>query len=140
MCLVLKHICLDKNLCSSFSLPGCVRPFSIQHGQVNVTETNRGSFPVGTVLQYSCDSGYTVDGPSIVMCTRESLWSSGPPRCLHNSCEFLHTILNSVRVLKNTHKPMSIKKWFNNILINYVFNCELDLETFQMKINVNCCV
>ncbi|KAF4083898.1 hypothetical protein AMELA_G00122670 [Ameiurus melas] len=64
---------------------GCVRPFSIQHGQVNVTETNRGSFPVGTVLQYSCDSGYTVDGPSIVMCTRESLWSSGPPRCLHNS-------------------------------------------------------
>lgn len=30
---------------------------------------------------------------------------------------------------------MSIKKWFNNILINYVFNCELDL--FQMKIKVN---
>ncbi|KAI5102125.1 sushi domain-containing protein 6 isoform X2 [Silurus meridionalis] len=64
---------------------GCVRPFSIQHGQVNVTETNRGSFPVGTVLQYSCDSGFTVDGPSIVVCTREGLWSSGPPRCLHNN-------------------------------------------------------
>uniref|UniRef100_A0A8B9GSD6 Sushi domain containing 4 n=1 Tax=Astyanax mexicanus TaxID=7994 RepID=A0A8B9GSD6_ASTMX len=64
---------------------GCVRQFSIQHGQVNVTETNRGSFPVGTVLQYSCDSGYTVDGPSIVICTREGLWTSGPPRCLHNT-------------------------------------------------------
>ncbi|GAA6079855.1 C-1-tetrahydrofolate synthase, cytoplasmic [Tachysurus ichikawai] len=64
---------------------GCVRPFSIQHGQVNVTETNRGSFPVGTVLQYRCDLGYTVDGPSIVVCTREGLWSSGPPRCLHNN-------------------------------------------------------
>ncbi|XP_072545838.1 sushi domain-containing protein 4-like [Salminus brasiliensis] len=64
---------------------GCVRPFSIQHGRVNVTETNRGSFPVGAVLQYNCDSGYTVDGPSIVICTREGLWSSGPPRCLHNT-------------------------------------------------------
>ncbi|XP_026869865.2 sushi domain-containing protein 6-like isoform X2 [Electrophorus electricus] len=63
----------------------CVRPFSIQHGQVNVTETNRGSFPVGTVLQYSCDSGFTVDGPNIVICTREGLWTSGPPRCLHNN-------------------------------------------------------
>ncbi|XP_076834473.1 sushi domain-containing protein 6-like [Brachyhypopomus gauderio] len=63
----------------------CVRPFSIQHGQVNVSETNRGSFPVGTVLQYSCDSGFTVDGPSIVICTREGLWTSGPPRCLHNN-------------------------------------------------------
>ncbi|XP_062863274.1 sushi domain-containing protein 6-like [Trichomycterus rosablanca] len=63
----------------------CVRPFSIQHGRVNVTETNRGSFPVGTVLQYSCDSGYTVDGLSLVVCTREGLWSSGIPRCLHNS-------------------------------------------------------
>ncbi|KAI4882531.1 hypothetical protein NFI96_010405, partial [Prochilodus magdalenae] len=64
---------------------GCTRPFSIQHGRVNVTETNRGSFPVGTVLQYGCDSGYTVDGPSIVMCTQKGLWSSGPPRCLHNN-------------------------------------------------------
>ncbi|KAM9466320.1 sushi domain-containing protein 4-like [Clarias gariepinus] len=64
---------------------GCVRPFSIQHGDVNVTETNRGSLPVGTVLQYSCDSGYTVDGPSVVVCTREGLWSLDPPRCLHNN-------------------------------------------------------
>uniref|UniRef100_A0A8B9GNI0 Sushi domain containing 4 n=1 Tax=Astyanax mexicanus TaxID=7994 RepID=A0A8B9GNI0_ASTMX len=73
------------SLLSSSQASSCVRQFSIQHGQVNVTETNRGSFPVGTVLQYSCDSGYTVDGPSIVICTREGLWTSGPPRCLHNT-------------------------------------------------------
>ncbi|KAL6478028.1 hypothetical protein MHYP_G00138630 [Metynnis hypsauchen] len=73
------------SLLSLSQASSCVRPFSIQHGRVNVTETNRGSFPVGTVLQYSCDSGYTVDGPSIVICTREGLWSSGPPRCLHDN-------------------------------------------------------
>ncbi|XP_022528292.2 sushi domain-containing protein 6 [Astyanax mexicanus] len=76
------------SLLSSSQASSCVRPFSIQHGRVNVTETNRGSFPVGTVLQYSCDSGYTVDGPSIVICTREGLWSSGTPHCLHNSYQY----------------------------------------------------
>ncbi|XP_066529598.1 sushi domain-containing protein 4-like [Hoplias malabaricus] len=64
---------------------GCARPFSVQHGRVNVSETNRDFFPVSTVLQYSCDSGFSVDGPTIVICTRDGLWSSGPPRCLHNN-------------------------------------------------------
>nr|XP_029531212.1 sushi domain-containing protein 6-like isoform X1 [Oncorhynchus nerka] len=64
---------------------GCVRPFMVQHGSVNLTETNRGSFPVGTVLQYSCDPGFLEDGPNIITCTHLGCWSSDPPRCIRSN-------------------------------------------------------
>lgn len=63
---------------------GCVRPYMVQNSWVNLTETNRGLFPVGTVLQYSCDPGYQPDGPSILTCTTLGLWSSEPPRCIRS--------------------------------------------------------
>ncbi|KAI5615129.1 sushi domain-containing protein 6 isoform X1 [Silurus asotus] len=53
---------------------GCSRPSAVLHGRGNLTETNRGSFPTGTVLQYSCDSGYTLSGESVITCT-------APGRC-----------------------------------------------------------
>ncbi|KAF5900068.1 sushi domain-containing protein 6, partial [Clarias magur] len=48
---------------------GCSRPSEVLHGRGNLTETNRGSFSVGTVLQYSCDPGYTLSGESVITCT-----------------------------------------------------------------------
>ncbi|XP_028422464.1 sushi domain-containing protein 4 [Perca flavescens] len=63
---------------------GCVRPYMVQNSWVNLTETNRGSFPAGTVLQYSCDPGYLPDGPSILTCTTLGLWTSEPPRCIRS--------------------------------------------------------
>ncbi|KAJ8290426.1 hypothetical protein GJAV_G00012720 [Gymnothorax javanicus] len=54
---------------------------SVQHSWVNLTESNRGSFPVGTLLQYSCDSGYMLDGPSTIFCTGSGHWSAEPPQC-----------------------------------------------------------
>ncbi|XP_070698213.1 sushi domain-containing protein 4-like [Pempheris klunzingeri] len=63
---------------------GCVRPFMVQNSWVNLTENNRGSFPVGTVLQYSCDPGYLPDGPSILTCTTLGRWTSEPPRCIRS--------------------------------------------------------
>lgn len=63
---------------------GCVRPYMVQNSWVNLTETNRGSFPVGTVLQYSCDPGYLPDGPSILTCTTIGRWSSEPPQCIRS--------------------------------------------------------
>lgn len=56
----------------------------VQNSWVNLTETNRGSFPVGTVLQYSCDPGYLPDGPSILTCTTIGRWSSEPPQCIRS--------------------------------------------------------
>ncbi|KAK2891686.1 sushi domain-containing protein 4-like isoform X1 [Channa argus] len=63
---------------------GCVRPYMVQNSWVNLTESNRGSFPVGTVLQYSCDPGYLPDGPSILICTTLGRWSSEPPHCIRS--------------------------------------------------------
>ncbi|XP_033844305.1 sushi domain-containing protein 6-like [Periophthalmus magnuspinnatus] len=63
---------------------GCVRPYMVQNSWVNLTESNRGLFPVGTVLQYSCDPGYQPDGPSILTCTTLGRWSSEPPRCIRS--------------------------------------------------------
>ncbi|GAA6106068.1 sushi domain-containing protein 6, partial [Tachysurus ichikawai] len=69
----------------------CSRPSSVLHGRGNLTETNRGSFPVGTVLQYSCDSGYALSGESVITCITPGHWSSAPPHCLRNDGES-HTL------------------------------------------------
>lgn len=62
----------------------------VQNSWVNLTETNRGLFPVGTVLQYSCDPGYQPDSPSILTCTTLGRWSSEPPRCLRSDGKTFH--------------------------------------------------
>lgn len=56
----------------------------VQNSWVNLTQNNRGSFPVGTVLKYSCDPGYMADGPSILTCTTLGHWSTDPPHCIHS--------------------------------------------------------
>ncbi|XP_063078872.1 sushi domain-containing protein 6 isoform X1 [Engraulis encrasicolus] len=61
---------------------GCPRPSGVQHGWLNLTETNRGSVPAGTTLQYGCDPGYVLDGSSIITCTASGHWSSEPPLCI----------------------------------------------------------
>lgn len=80
-------------LTSALSAPvGCPRPSVVPHGRGNLTETNRGSFSVGTLLQYSCDPGYTLDGYSIITCTVSGHWSSDPPRCVKNDGMFNLTL------------------------------------------------
>ncbi|XP_075964166.1 sushi domain-containing protein 4-like [Anarhichas minor] len=63
---------------------GCIRPSTVQHGSTNLTDTNRSSFPVGTVLEYRCDPGYLPDGPSSLTCSTLGHWSSEPPRCIRS--------------------------------------------------------
>uniref|UniRef100_A0AAQ4NUS8 Sushi domain-containing protein n=1 Tax=Gasterosteus aculeatus aculeatus TaxID=481459 RepID=A0AAQ4NUS8_GASAC len=62
----------------------CVRPYMVPNSWVNLTENNRGSFPAGTVLQYSCDPGYLPDGPSILTCSATGRWTSDPPHCIRS--------------------------------------------------------
>lgn len=75
---------------------GCVRPYMVQNSWVNLTETPRGLFPVGTVLQYSCDPTYLPDGPSILTCTTLGRWSSEPPHCVYRGGELF------------THPPLTL--------------------------------
>uniref|UniRef100_A0A3B5LUC4 Sushi domain-containing protein n=1 Tax=Xiphophorus couchianus TaxID=32473 RepID=A0A3B5LUC4_9TELE len=63
---------------------GCVRPSMVEHALTNLTDMNSSLFPVGSVLQYSCESGYLLDGASILTCTTPGHWSSEPPRCIQS--------------------------------------------------------
>lgn len=67
-----------------FLPPGCIRPSAVQHGSSNLTDTNGSRFPIGTVLQYSCDPGYVPVGRSILTCTTLGFWSSQPPHCIRS--------------------------------------------------------
>ncbi|KAM8832603.1 sushi domain-containing protein 6 isoform 1-T2 [Spinachia spinachia] len=65
---------------------GCARPPGVQHGDLlNQTEANRGSFLPGTLLTYGCESGYTADGTTTIICTSSGAWSHQPPRCIRIS-------------------------------------------------------
>ncbi|XP_029352839.1 sushi domain-containing protein 6 isoform X3 [Echeneis naucrates] len=65
---------------------GCSHPPGVQHGDLqNQTEANRGSFPPGTILAYGCESGYTPDGPTTIICTTSGAWSPQPPRCIRSN-------------------------------------------------------
>lgn len=109
-------------LTSALSAPvGCPRPSDVPHGRGNLTETNRGSFPVGTLLQYSCDPGYTLDGYSIITCTVSGHWSSDPPRCIKNDGMF------------NLFVPWSCSV-FNSMKVNAVFRSCWNYEFQSCKL------
>lgn len=91
---------LKKFFCVLPPFPGCVRPYMVQNSWVNLTETNRGSFPVGTVLQYSCDPGYLPDGPNILTCTAVGRWSSEPPRCIRSGGKIFSPLLSFFMICK----------------------------------------
>lgn len=56
---------------------------------------------MGTVLQYSCDSGYLPVGRSVLTCTTLGYWSSEPPRCIHSDGKdtFLRSLMNELSFL-----------------------------------------
>lgn len=81
---VKNFVALTRHIDVCFPFSGCIRPSTVQHGSTNLTDTNRSLFPVGTVLQYSCDPGYLPVGRSVLTCTTLGYWSSEPPRCIHS--------------------------------------------------------
>ncbi|XP_061609044.1 sushi domain-containing protein 6 [Phyllopteryx taeniolatus] len=65
---------------------GCAQPPAVQHGDLlNQTEANRDSFPMGAVLTYGCEPGYTADGPISITCDISGSWSNQPPRCVRSN-------------------------------------------------------
>ncbi|XP_062858455.1 sushi domain-containing protein 6 [Trichomycterus rosablanca] len=79
------QLLLVLNALPSCQASGCSKPSDVPHGRANLTETSRPSFPVGTVLQYSCDSGYTLREESVITCTPPGHWSPDPPQCIRNN-------------------------------------------------------
>lgn len=58
---------------------------------MNISETEF-SVPVGTVVHYQCFPGYKLEGPELLECMYNLIWSDTPPRCLDVEGEFLMTL------------------------------------------------
>uniref|UniRef100_A0A8C7PS29 Sushi, von Willebrand factor type A, EGF and pentraxin domain-containing protein 1 n=1 Tax=Oncorhynchus mykiss TaxID=8022 RepID=A0A8C7PS29_ONCMY len=59
----------------------CEDPPSPDHGSVNVTDTSLGS-----LVKYSCEEGYELEGESVRQCVAGRQWSDLPPVCRPISC------------------------------------------------------
>ncbi|XP_045068130.1 sushi, von Willebrand factor type A, EGF and pentraxin domain-containing protein 1 isoform X2 [Coregonus clupeaformis] len=59
----------------------CEEPPSPDHGSVNITDTTLGS-----LVKYSCEEGYELDGESVRQCVAGRQWSDVPPVCRPISC------------------------------------------------------
>lgn len=111
---------------------GCAQPPAVQHGDlVNRTEANRDSFPVGTVLTYGCEPGYTADGPTSIICDSSGSWFSQAPRCIQSNGEFVRTQLGfhgkilsgSQAVVCTPLKRICRQPFFFEPLTGFMSNC-----------------
>ncbi len=53
------------------------------NGQVSSSDA---TFPVDTVLTYTCDDGYTLDGEMSTQCLAAGMWSVDAPTCNGTFC------------------------------------------------------
>ncbi|XP_030635356.1 LOW QUALITY PROTEIN: sushi, von Willebrand factor type A, EGF and pentraxin domain-containing protein 1 [Chanos chanos] len=67
----------------------CETPPSPEHGSVTVTDT-----ALGSLVEYSCEEGYELDGQTVRQCISGRQWSDVPPRCVPVSCGDPGGILN----------------------------------------------
>ena len=56
----------------------CGDPPAISNG--GYTWTAGSPAPIGTMVTYTCDSGYTMDGADTVVCKGDGAWTT-PPSC-----------------------------------------------------------
>ncbi|XP_063042299.1 sushi, von Willebrand factor type A, EGF and pentraxin domain-containing protein 1 isoform X3 [Engraulis encrasicolus] len=59
----------------------CIPPPSPEHGSVTVTDT-----ALGSLVEYSCDEGYELEGQTVRQCSSSRQWSDDPPVCRLVSC------------------------------------------------------
>lgn len=67
----------------------CETPPSPDHGWVNVTDTSLGS-----MVRYSCEEGFELDGEPVRQCVSGRLWSNDAPVCRPVSCGNPGTVAN----------------------------------------------
>lgn len=59
----------------------CEKPQSPAHGWVNVTDTSLGS-----MVKYTCEGGYELQGEAVRQCVSARLWTNDAPVCRAVSC------------------------------------------------------
>ncbi|XP_034005924.1 LOW QUALITY PROTEIN: sushi, von Willebrand factor type A, EGF and pentraxin domain-containing protein 1 [Trematomus bernacchii] len=59
----------------------CEKPQSPEHGWMNVTDTSLGS-----MVKYTCEEGYELEGEAVRQCVSARLWTNDAPVCRPVSC------------------------------------------------------
>ena len=59
----------------------CSIPENPLHGEVSYA-TPMGTPHVGSIILYSCDFGYKLDGESMATCLEGGIWSIVAPKCV----------------------------------------------------------
>lgn len=59
----------------------CETPSNPDHGWLNVTDTS-----VGSIVKYSCEEGYVLEGEPVRECVSGRLWTNDAPICRPVSC------------------------------------------------------
>ena len=66
---------------SQFTFLDCGTLNNPANGQVNHIG---GTTTVGSIAQFTCDTGYTVSIPSLITCQADGTWSNADPTCQIN--------------------------------------------------------
>ncbi|KAK1890334.1 Sushi von Willebrand factor type A EGF and pentraxin domain containing protein 1, partial [Dissostichus eleginoides] len=78
-------VCLEEGgwngTAPSCNLAECEKPQSPEHGWVNVTDTSLGS-----MVKYTCEEGYELEGEAVRQCVSARLWTNDAPVCRPVSC------------------------------------------------------
>ena len=51
----------------------CPQPIPPPNGKIHVEQ-----YTAGSVAQVTCDPGYQVSGPPVIICQEDGIWSAGP--------------------------------------------------------------
>ncbi len=82
-------------MCSTFSVPSpqerCQDPGTPQNGQRRVSDP---SMSIDTRIEFTCQAGFRMEGPPVIVCLRHGAWDSEPPSCVRDRPPSELTVIN----------------------------------------------
>ena len=71
--------------CFSFSnAKNCLYPGLPANGKVSPAPNSGGTYLPGSVVRFSCNSGYKIEGSQMMFCQLSGTWFGTTPYCLRN--------------------------------------------------------
>lgn len=86
-----------------FASADCDDPGTPTHGSRKVSKIGSGSFPVETIISFSCNDNYLLRGSKIIRCLPKNKWYGKLPKCISQECTlpppaFAHANVTSLPV------------------------------------------